>query len=347
MMQNVDYDVDSKEYGEGYIFGNKQILDYIATSKWSDNHTDEKMIALCSYMQSRSRYYEADRFLNLWTAINSTYCDICNAHRDMITKKVNAIPEEELANIKIQDNRNGKQKEVPLKKADIITAYTAGLKADGEQKELLTELVEKEKNIISPATKNSYADYKDKQNGLKDLSERFVDFFSVFIHRHTLPDGRIQYSAEELFGRVLTGKADEAEFWTEHRNKLYQELADAAKNCKVSMYALLTFDLPYKVRNGFIHGSEVSLLIADYCQINKVACMNYFMDRFLLEYIPYLFDEKKMKEMVLLLHKPVYDRRRNGGNQPIDQKNRKVMKKMLETYPDVKWIKGEKNDLCL
>ena len=347
MMQNVDYDVDSKEYGDGYIFGNKQILDYIATSKWSDDHTDEKMIALYSYLQSQSRYYEVDRFLNLWTAINSTYCDICNAHRDMITQKVNAIPDEELANIKIQDNRNGKKKEVSLKREDIITAYTTGLKADGEQKELLAEIVEIEKNINRPSSGNSYADYKDKQNGLKELSERFVDFFSVFIHRHSLQDGRIQYSAEELFERVLTGKKDDDEFWTERRNTLYQELCDEAKKCKVSMYALLTFDFPYELRNHFIHGSEASLLAADYCQINKVACMNYFMDRFLLEYIPYLFDEKKVEEMVLLLHKPVCDRRQNGGNQPSDQKNRKVVKKMQETYLEVKWLKGETDDLCL
>ena len=120
MMQNVDYDVDSKEYGDGYIFGNKQILDYIATSKWSDDHTDEKMIALYSYLQSRSRYYEVDRSLNLWTAINSTYCDICNAHRDMITQKVNAIPEEELANIKIQDTRKEKKKEVKKKEHSTV-----------------------------------------------------------------------------------------------------------------------------------------------------------------------------------------------------------------------------------
>ena len=173
-----------------------------------------------------------------------------------------------------------------------------------------------------------------------------MDFFSVFVHRHVLPDGRIQYSAEELFERVLTGKKDDDEFWTERRNTLYQELCDEAKKCKVSMYALLTFELPYDVRNHFIHGSEASLLIADYCQINKVACMNYFMDRFLLEYIPYLFDEKKVEEMVLLLHKPVYERRQNNGNQPSDQKNRKVIKKMQEAYTEVEWLKGEIMEGC-
>ena len=44
----------------------------------------------------------------------------------MITQKVNAIPEEELADIKIQDTRKEKKKEVSLKREDIITAYTAG-----------------------------------------------------------------------------------------------------------------------------------------------------------------------------------------------------------------------------
>ena len=54
---------------------------------------------------------------------------------------------------------NGKQKEVSLKREDIITAYTAGSKADGEQKELLTEIVEIEKNNYGKGRTRAFTKY--------------------------------------------------------------------------------------------------------------------------------------------------------------------------------------------
>ena len=176
---------------------------------------------------------------------------------------------------------------------------------------------------------------------LEEMNNRFVDYFSAFVNRHVLPDGRIQYTSEELFERVLYGVNKENDYWTDRRNELYQGLCQLAEKCRLPIYTLLTFELPYCVRNTLIHGSEATLLVADYCQINKVACMNYFMDRFLLEYIPYLFDEKKMKEMLLLLHGLVYSKRQGGSNQPIDIKNREVAKVMKNAYPKEKWLKGK------
>ena len=110
MMQNAQYEVDLSECGEGFIFKNKQMLDYIINSKWSKDHSDEKMIALYSYLQSRSRCYEVDRFLNLWTAINSVYCYICNEHRKIIAQKVSAFIEEELENLVIHEDYNGEKR---------------------------------------------------------------------------------------------------------------------------------------------------------------------------------------------------------------------------------------------
>ena len=346
MMQGVDYAVEPEEFGSRGIFGNTAIMDHVALGKWSDDHSDEKKIALYAYLQSRGRYFEVDRFLNLWTAMNAVYCHICNEHKREIERRAETISDEELAPL-VADEQAIKRdlkklmssEEIPdkesakkiLARRKLISAYTAAEHADGEQRSYLLRLAHQMKSIP----------YRS-QGGVAGKLEQFLkdvhkDYYSVHIERHNLKDGRVKYTSQKLYERVMGIQNGE---WSEKEEELFAELAAHIEGFGITLFAFMTFDMPYMERNKLIHGSEATLLLADYYQINRIACLNYFMDRFLAEYIPYLFDEEKTEEMISIINPFIYNRRKQDENTKGTLASlRKIIPK--EKRKEQKWLDGE------
>ena len=346
MMQGVDYAVEPEEFGSRGIFGNTAIMDHVALGKWSDDHSDEKKIALYAYLQSRGRYFEVDRFLNLWTAMNAVYCHICNEHKREIERRAESISDEELAPL-VSDEQTIKRdlkklmssEEIPdkesakkiLARRKLISAYTAAEHADGEQRSYLLRLAHQMKDIP----------YRS-QGGVAGKLEQFLkdvhkDYYSVHIERHNLKDGRVKYTSQKLYDRVMGIQNGE---WSEKEEELFAELAAHIEGFGITLFAFMTFDMPYMERNKLIHGSEATLLLADYYQINRIACLNYFMDRFLAEYIPYLFDEEKTEEMISIINPFIYNRRKQDENTKGTLASlRKIIPK--EKRKEQKWLDGE------
>ena len=278
--------------------------------------------------------------------MNAVYCHICNEHKREIERRAETISDEELAPL-VADEQAIKRdlkklmssEEIPdkesakkiLARRKLISAYTAAEHADGEQRSYLLRLAHQMKDIP----------YRS-QGGVAGKLEQFLkdvhkDYYSVHIERHNLKDGRVKYTSQKLYERVMGIQNGE---WSEKEEELFAELAAHIEGFGITLFAFMTFDMPYMERNKLIHGSEATLLLADYYQINRIACLNYFMDRFLAEYIPYLFDEEKTEEMISIINPFIYNRRKQDENTKGTLASlRKIIPK--EKRKEQKWLDGE------
>lgn len=65
--------ISPKKYNIGEMFKSNDFLNEIVSTTKSDAETDLRFVALYSYLQSKKRRFEIDRFTNLWTSMNAFY----------------------------------------------------------------------------------------------------------------------------------------------------------------------------------------------------------------------------------------------------------------------------------
>lgn len=290
---------EAGEFKAGKIFRNRTIMNFIAKSKRSDDQSDTKITALFAYLHSKCRRYEVDRFLNLWTAINALYNDINRRHTRWVEKLVDEIPDDVL-------------EKLDLPRDLVRQFYTVSDKNDNEPRRLLIKLVH-ERLDIHRKNKGS------KERVLKEFSGEDTDFFTPFVTgysernegRMTPGSRRVPLLVKRYFYRAVRADAerlsDEA---SEDEQELYRRLRVWADRTGASLFSFLTFELPYYKRNYYIHGSEATLLISSCYSISYLACLNYFMERFLEKYIPQMFNPRKMDALIREYHQLLYEERK-------------------------------------
>ena len=77
--------------------------------------------------------------------------------------------------------------------------------------------------------------------------------------------------------------------------------------------------------------------------------MNYFMDRFLAEFIPYLFDSEKLNEMINYYHTAVYNSRKDDNPNEKNPERKAKATQYKNTIAELKsaglknagWVRGE------
>ena len=292
------------EFKPGKIFRNRTIMNFIAKSRRSDDQSDTKITALFAYLHSKCRRYEVDRFLNLWTAINALYNDINRKHTRWVEKLVDEIPDEVLAKLNLP--------------RDLVRQfYTVSDNNDNEPKRLLIKLVHERLGIYR---KNKGS----KERVLKEFSGELTDFFTPFIIGYSeknegrqIPGSRrVPLLVKRYFYRAVRSDAEELpEEASEYERELYRQLRVWADRMGSSLFSFLTFELPYYKRNYYIHGSEATLLISSCYSISYLACLNYFMERFLEKYIPQMFNPKKMNALICEYHQLLYEERKGSDEE--------------------------------
>ena len=345
MLEDEDLNLQPYEPNSTGILGNKAIMDHIAESNRSTDQEDKKMIALYAYLQSKTRLYEGDRFLNLWTGINALYGFLRTTHAECVEKKIDELFE------------NNEGVSIPDRK-QIEDAYTAPDRNDSEQKKFMLKVVQEMSAKYSgfgklPKYKKGKSDMTE---AMAAISNDYNDYYGPFIEKTVKNESkkgiRIQYnySLDGLYQRIRGVEPGEIPGWDEEKEKKYQQMTEMMqKNAgALAPYYILTFELPYYQRNFFIHGGETSLLLTDDYHINKVTCMNYFMDRFLAEFIPYLFDSEKLNEMIHYYHTAVYNSRKDGNSNEKNPERRAKAAQYKNTIGELRnaglknanWVNG-------
>ncbi|MCR5339178.1 MAG: hypothetical protein K6E75_11550 [Lachnospiraceae bacterium] len=281
-MMTSDFDLKDYESVGGKVFGNRKLMDQILQSNRSRDQGDKKMNALSAYLLSKSREFESDRFLNLWTAINAVYNCICVEHYRVLKCLIDQLPDGA-----IKDSETIKEK---LQKYYTIDPRSM----DGKQLRYLERIIKEENTGLRLTNK------QDKIYAIEGLNTTYKDYYAAFVERKLKDNGKVVYSAEKLYQMTLSPETPVK--LNKAQRESQSHLKELEKNANNSLFFLLTFEIPYLQRNDYIHGNESVLLISDNYHLNKLACLNYFMDRFLSEFIPVLFDEGKMRSMVNQVH---------------------------------------------
>ena len=309
--------------GEAGVFENPKILNFFTKSIRSEAQNDKRMIALYAFLQGRSREFEADRFLNYWTAINSIYCYLIEEHESRIRKKFAEIKDTEWRYYNIEQ-------------WDLEALYTLfNEKYDYRQISVFLDLIREEKGIKFKRANNKTAEllkfYNDYSNRYRCFAEDYKD-----------EDGHIRFSFERLYDLILENKPiDELEFRNEDEKEAYCGLEDWSNKIGSTLYTLLSIDVPYFMRNYYIHGSETALLVSDTYHLDMLSCLNYFMDRLLVEYIPCLFDEHKLKTLIDKVHAIIYQKReKRSTKKDEDNKKNKEKKEEPKIYDNPKTVKA-------
>ncbi|MCR4789015.1 MAG: hypothetical protein K5888_10545 [Lachnospiraceae bacterium] len=314
MLGNTSLIRDHDVIGSDGIFENKTIAKYLATSKRSDNQSDKKIVALYAFLLGRSREYEVDRFINFWTAINAIYGFLCQEHNTQVKKLITGIPKEKLEEV------------------DVTVE---------ELKELLTPTLAKKDmlqiKIFSKTLKNIYNTGRYKLNNdidhiLNEFNNDYHDVYRHFAEKYVDPEGRLRFKYTEMYSLVM----GESTTTDPDLIKELDYLDKWASKMGISTHALLTIYEPYYMRNYYIHGNETQTLISDNYHLNMLSCLNYFMDRVLCDFIPALFNENKLKELLSIVHGIIYDQQK-GDKKEIDKKAKKLAQKVKKGQ----WIIGK------
>ena len=295
-----DLVLEENEFDEGKIFRNARIMSHIANSKRSDDQADKKITALFAYIHSKCRRYEVDRFMNLWTAINALYSDINLKHTKFVEDRIAMIPKEVLDQYR-------------LSKDVVREFYTVPEKDDNVPRRLLIKLVHDRLGI---RRKNSGG----KERVLKEFTDAYEDYFTPFIIGYTGRNGgltppgekRVPLRVKEYLYEAALSDADRIPEEASHcEQEGFAKLYNWSERAGASLLSFLTFELPYYKRCSYIHGSETTLLVSNYYSISLLACLNFFMERFLEKYIPYMFDSSAMGRLVAEYHALLFVERRN------------------------------------
>ncbi|MBR4758996.1 MAG: hypothetical protein IK078_02470 [Lachnospiraceae bacterium] len=313
MTRSIGFGLEKSEFGEKAVFGNPRIMDYVINSNRSTDQEDKKMNALYAYLLSKSREFESDRLLNQWTAINAVYNGICDEHRKVVEKLIDKLPDE-------------KMEKYGIEKEWLKALFTFGQREkDGKQLRYLERIIKNEYNFLK------FTNSIEKSRQIEKMNNTYINYFSPFVKSKT-KKGKVVFSAPELYERVLSGTSGSG--WSEQQESKFQELLEWETKTGTSLYCLLTFDIPYFQRNDYIHGNEIVLLVSDNYHLDKLACLNYFMDRFLREYIPYMFDREKMESMAGQIHGFMLKEINDEVNKVNNQKKKELRAQSKEKQPE-------------
>ena len=300
--------------GSDGIFENKTIAEHLAKSKRSEDQSDKRIVALYAFLLGRSREYEMDRFINFWTAINAIYGFLCLEHNKRVRKLINDIPEEK------------------LKEADVTV---------DELKELLTPTLAKKDmlqiKIFSKALRKKYSTARNSVNKdidqiLTDFNNDYHDVYRHFAEKYVDTEGHLRLRFAKLYS-LVTGASTTADA---NLKKELDYLDEWAGKMGISTHVLLTIYEPYYMRNYYIHGNETQTLISDNYHLNMLSCLNYCMDRILCDFIPALFDENRLKELLSIVHGIIYEQEKNDKKET-DKKAKKLAQKVKKGQ----WIMGK------
>ena len=300
--------------GKNSVFCNRAIADHISTSKRSVDQNDKRIVAMFAFLLGRSREYEMDRFLNYWTAINAVYGYLCLEHNKRIKKMINNLPEEKLEEAEISADE--------LK--ELLTPVLA--KKDMLQIKIFAKLLRKKYNTGRNSVNN------DIDKLLQEFNNDYHDAYKFFSESYVDDNGKIRFSFEKLYS-LITG---ESRADNDKQKEEYAYFEKWAGKMGISTYALLTIYEPYYMRNYYIHGNETQMMISDTYHLNLLSCLNYFMDRLLCDFIPALFDEGSLIELLSIVHGIIYDQEK-GNKKDTDTKAKKLAQKVKKGQ----WIIGK------
>ena len=298
--------IHNKQEGQcGGIFGNQAIMDYVVKAKRSNYQSDKKMIALFAYLISRSREYEMDRFMNQWTAINAIYDQIVGEYKELLSKSINEIMESAAVNDRITKKRKTDLMELP----------------DSDNKKIFFILRFMEYSKKLRIGKNDSK--SDRNRELGTIDNTYQDYFKYFISAKKYDEGkRVFYDCGGIEKVCLDQGWEEYNWDDVDTQRAYESLRDRAKGADNTLYAFMTFTLPYHIRNDYVHGSMTSLIFSDAYNVNKLAIANYFMDSLITQMLPVLFDEAGFERLLREIHTYHFSRMDKKLKQ--DQKSKDV-----------------------
>ena len=318
---------DGQECDGSGIFRNEKIMKAVAGSKRSDYQSDKSMIALFAYLIGRSREYEMDRFINQWTAINAIYDGFIEAYGSVLRNAIKSLMEKLPENERLSDQRIEELIDLP--------------KSDNQKVQFFSRYMQSKKQIRSGKTSSK----PDRDRELGVIDNTWQDDFKHFISAKKFDGGkRVFYDFSELESVCLDAGWEGYDWGDQEKQEAYEKLRDRANGSGSALYAFLTFDLPYHIRNDYIHGSMAALIFSDVYNVNKLATANYFMDRLITEMLPIMFDGGKMYQELLQIHDHYFARliRKLKNDQNCKVKNAQdKAQKAKQSLADLQKIKEQ------
>ena len=314
---------DEQECDGSGIFRNEKIMKAVAEAKRSSYQSEKRMIALFAYLISRSREYEMDRFMNQWTAINAIYDGLIDAYGNVLTEAIKSLMESLPENERLSDKRIEELTDLP--------------ESDNKKILFLSRYMQTKKKIRSGKTGSK----PDRDRELDEIDNTWHDDFKHFISTGKYDgDKRVLYDCSDLENVCLDQGWEDYDWEDQEKQEAYEKLRDSAKGSGCTLYAFLTFVLPYHIRNDFIHGSMAALIFSDVYNVNKLAIANYFMDRLICEMLPVLFDEEKMHQELMQIHEYHFTKLMRKLKNDMNGKNQDARNRAQQSMSDLQKIKG-------
>lgn len=196
---------------------------------------DLRFAAVFSYLQSKGRDYEIDRFTNLWTAMNALYTWIA------------------------------KQYERCFSPSAAVSIFASN---DSCSIGALARLIAQQYT-------------QKKRTALDALWRSFYDT-EKYLRAHDTPQ-EIEQLYDVAFNSIHGISPPED----------YAPIVACAKRFSVPLFTFLLLTYPYRWRCKLFHGNRTTALLTAYndYELAVLHTVNYFLDRFLNEEIPKIFDE--------------------------------------------------------
>ena len=221
------------------------IPETLAVSK-SVMDKDLRFVSVFSFLLAKSKYYETERFSNLWTAMNAYYSYVALCFEKKLRMELGVNENEELRSAL---TLHGDYQSIGA------LCWLIGGKYRSYGKEDTDKLWKRH------SVENILGSYKEPQ--IKKLYEA---------------------AAEEADGVELPAE--------------YADLASCAEELGVSLYAFMLLVYPYHWRCDLFHGNRTPVLFLACTdkELTMLHVVNYFLERFLNESIPKMFDEDFFSE---------------------------------------------------
>ncbi|MCR4813722.1 MAG: hypothetical protein K5879_02710 [Lachnospiraceae bacterium] len=302
------------------VFKNKAIMNYFTSGTRTDLRLDKRAVAVYSFLQGRSREFESDRFINYWTAINSIYGYLNERHNEIVEKKTEELREEWLTEFAVT---RSELKEFYTPYGD--TAY------DWKKLGMLSQIIKKKSGI------RYKGNCRDMSAAWEEIEKEFADPYKEFAVKYFDSEGKMRFHFRRLYDLARDNKPlEQKEFTGENEKKAYEKMTEWSDKVGCPLYLFLSMYKPYYQRNHYIHGSEVSVLISDTYNLHMLSCLNYFMDQLLSEYVPYLFDDGEMNQLLSEAHQIIYSRRKGEM-----KKEAKAAEKIAKKDNSALWLNGK------
>ena len=241
--------------------------------------------SMYSYLASKSKFYFVDRFTCLWTSMNAYYSFITECYEESVRKEI-------AAEVKKMPEYGGE--EIKLKKGPDFSSEAAeiGLAA------WMT---------YPKGTEPRYTDFSDimKRPGLWEYKEETEGSPRNTIRTRVekcLKRINSEESAARLYKAALADLRGETmtvvKGWEEIL-KVAAELSGIAERVfNVKLFIFLLYIYPYDKRCNLFHGDGATLLISMFKdpELAHLNVINYFLDRFLNQEIPRIFEKNYWSE---------------------------------------------------